>query len=126
LGNGNSSDWLSWALSTPAEAHRLVVDGVSLAYRAWGDVGPRGIVLVHGGKANGHWWDHIAPFLTRWGRVLSVDLSGHGDSDRRPGYSLELWADEVLAAAEHGGITGPPVLIGHSTGGFVVLSAAVS
>ena len=57
-------------------------------------------------------------------RVLAVDLSGHGDSGHRDGYSLEQWTDEVMAVAEAGGIDGRPVVIGHSMGGFVTIATA--
>jgi pimeloyl-ACP methyl ester carboxylesterase len=60
-------------------------------------------------------------------RVLSIDLSGHGDSDRRETYSLETWADEVLAVARAESAvldgSGPPIIFGHSMGGFVALTA---
>jgi pimeloyl-ACP methyl ester carboxylesterase len=55
--------------------------------------------------------------------VVAIDLSGHGDSDRRPCYSLDLWAQEAIDAARAVGIIGPPVLVGHSMGGFVALRA---
>ena len=51
-------------------------------------------MLVHGGAAHSRWWDHIAPMLTEGWRVVAVDLSGHGDSDRRDHYSLDTWARE--------------------------------
>ena len=57
-------------------------------------------------------------------RVLALDLSGHGDSDHRDAYRFEDWTDEVIAVAEAGGIVGPPVVIGHSMGGFVTIATA--
>jgi pimeloyl-ACP methyl ester carboxylesterase len=84
------------------------------------------VVLVHGGGANTSWWDHIAPALARHRRIVAVDLSGHGMSDHRDGYSLDCWTEEVIAAAEAGGIAGRAALIGHSMGGFVVIGAAAN
>jgi pimeloyl-ACP methyl ester carboxylesterase len=55
------------------------------------------VVLVHGGSAHRHWWDHIAPVIARDHGVVAIDLSGHGDSDRRPVYNFEAWAGEVVA-----------------------------
>ena len=83
-----------------------------------------GIVLVHGGAAHARWWDHIAPLLAASHRVAALDLSGHGDSGRRDVYRLDVWAEEVLAVAAGAGMAGPPVVIGHSMGGFVTLRAA--
>jgi pimeloyl-ACP methyl ester carboxylesterase len=100
------------------------VADVPIAYRAWGRPGGRGIVLVHGGAAHSRWWDHIGPLLASDRRVVAIDLSGHGDSGRRPSYSLDGWAREVLAVAEDAGIAAPPTVIGHSMGGLVTLRVA--
>ena len=45
-------------------------------------------------------------------RVVAVDLSGHGDSDRRDRYSLDTWAREVLAVVAEAGTTAASVVIG--------------
>ena len=87
----------SAALDAAVQEGATTVDGASIAYRMWGDPAHRSIVLVHGGAAHSRWWDHIAPLLTSGWRVVAVDLSGHGDSDRRDRYSLDTWAREVLA-----------------------------
>ncbi|MFI5956179.1 alpha/beta fold hydrolase [Cryptosporangium sp. NPDC051539] len=81
-------------------------------------------MLVHGGAAHSRWWDHIAPFLAGDRRVVALDLSGHGDSGRRTEYRMELWADEVLAVADNGQAGPHPLVIGHSMGGMVSLTAA--
>jgi pimeloyl-ACP methyl ester carboxylesterase len=101
-----------------------MVAGAPVAYRAWGEPGGRGIVLVHGGGAHSRWWDHIGPLLASDRRVVAIDLSGHGDSGRRPSYSLDGWAREVLAVPADAGIATPPTVIGHSMGGLVTLRAA--
>jgi len=116
--------WFTAALAAPVRVGRVTVDGTSIAYRAWGDNPGRGLVLVHGGAAHARWWDHIAPLLAAGHLVAAVDLSGHGDSGRRAAYSLDGWAEEVAAVAADAGITGQPVIIGHSMGGFVALRAA--
>ncbi len=118
-------EWFTAALAVAGEPGTVAVDGATISYRAWGAAGGRGIVLIHGGAAHARWWDHIAPLLTAEGhRVAAIDLSGHGDSDRRARYTLDHWADEAVAVAAAAGITAPPVLIGHSMGGFVALRAA--
>jgi len=115
--------WFTTAIGTPADQGETVVDGATIAYRAWGERGSTGIVLVHGGAAHARWWDHIAPLLASGHRVVALDLSGHGDSGRRDSYNLDLWAREVLAVADDAGIEAP-IVIGHSMGGFVTLRAA--
>jgi pimeloyl-ACP methyl ester carboxylesterase len=117
-------DWFSAALDAAVQEGTTAVDGASIAYRAWGDPDGRSIVLVHGGAAHSRWWDHIAPLLTDGWRVVAVDLSGHGDSDRRDRYSLDTWAREVLAVVAEAGSTAASVVIGHSMGGLVTLRLA--
>jgi pimeloyl-ACP methyl ester carboxylesterase len=66
----------------------------------------------------------VAALFSQEFRVVAIDLSGHGDSGSRPHYSLEQWTDEVMAVAEAGEIEGPPVIVGHSMGGFVTIATA--
>jgi pimeloyl-ACP methyl ester carboxylesterase len=98
--------------------------GGHIHYLAWGDRSRPGVVLVHGGAAHAHWWCHVAPLLAGEYRVIALDLSGHGDSSRRSPYSLDAWADEVVAVADHAGMDGRPVVVGHSMGGFVTIGTA--
>jgi pimeloyl-ACP methyl ester carboxylesterase len=124
IGAAPPPGWFRDALRVPADQGVVTVAGAAIAYRAWGQPGPVGIVLVHGGAAHSRWWDHIAPLLVAGHRVAALDLSGHGDSGRRESYSLDGWAEEVLAVAAAAGIGGPPNVIGHSMGGYVALRAA--
>src|SRR6266568_3381042 len=116
--------WFLAALEADVQTGSVTVDGTPISYRAFGPPADSGIVLVHGGAAHARWWDHIAPLLVRGTRVVAFDLSGHGDSGRRDVYTLDHWAHEVLAVSTAAGITGPPVVIGHSMGGFVALRVA--
>ncbi|GAA2072886.1 alpha/beta hydrolase [Aeromicrobium halocynthiae] len=117
--------WFDAAIAATPQHHDLDVAGATIAYRTWGEAGSPVVVLVHGGAAHAGWWDHVGPHLTGAHRVVALDLSGHGLSDHREGYSLECWAREVMAVAEHESASGaPPVVVGHSMGGFVALTAA--
>ncbi|HSR86723.1 MAG TPA: alpha/beta hydrolase [Streptosporangiaceae bacterium] len=121
---GDPPAWFRAALATPAAVGTVTVDGAPISYRAWGGENQSGLVLVHGGAAHAGWWDHIGPLLAQDRRVVALDLSGHGDSGRRDRYSLDGWAHEVMAVAAAAGITDPPIVAGHSMGGFVALRAA--
>jgi pimeloyl-ACP methyl ester carboxylesterase len=116
--------WFRRALAVPFADEWTVLDGARIHLLAWGERGRRGIVFVHGGGAHAHWWTHVAALFADEFRVVALDLSGHGDSDHRGSYSLDQWTEEVLAAAEAGGIAGPPVVVGHSMGGFVTIATA--
>ena len=120
----SAPDWFRDALAVPFEDGWVEVDGAPIHLLAWGRPGTRGLVFVHGGGAHAHWWTHVAARFARDFRVVAVDLSGHGDSGHREIYGLEQWTDEVVAVAEAGGISGPPVVVGHSMGGFVSIATA--
>ena len=122
--SATAPSWFTDALAAPVTIGSTTVAGAAVAYRSWGEQADRGIVLVHGGAAHSRWWDHIAPLLAHDRRVVALDLTGHGDSDRRDVYSFDLWAQEVLAVAADAGIARPPTVIGHSMGGFVTLRLA--
>ena len=117
-------EWFQRALAVPHEDGFVEVAGARVHFVAWGEPDRRGLVFVHGGGAHAHWWTHVAATFARDLRVVAIDLSGHGDSDRRERYELELWTDEVAAVAEAAGIEGRPVVIGHSMGGFVTIATA--
>jgi len=120
----NAPDWFRAALDVPFEDGQFVVSGATIHHLAWGEPGRRGLVFVHGGGAHAHWWTHVAARFADEFRVVAVDLSWHGDSDHRDTYAFEQWTEEVLAAARAGGIEGPPVVVGHSMGGFVTIATA--
>jgi pimeloyl-ACP methyl ester carboxylesterase len=116
--------WFVRALAVPRGDLVVDVDGCAIHALTFGRPGTRGLVFVHGGGAHAHWWTHVAATFADEFRVVCIDLSGHGDSGHRPSYSLERWTDEVVAVARAGGIAGPPVVIGHSMGGFVTIGTA--
>ena len=55
--------------------------GVALHAVHRGDPSRPKLVLLHGGGANAHWWDHLAPTLAERFHVVALDFRGHGDSD---------------------------------------------
>ena len=120
----DAPSWFTRALAKPPEERSVDVDGTRITYLAWGAAGRPGIVFVHGGAAHAHWWSHVAPLLDDEHSIAAIDLSGHGDSDRRTEYSLDHWCDEVAAVIGDADFDGPPLLIGHSMGGFVTIATA--
>ena len=116
--------WFRRALAEPSTDEHVAVGRAEIHYLAWGRPGRRGLVFVHGGAAHAHWWTHVAASFAADLRVLALDLSGHGDSGHRDEYSLTTWTEEVMAVAAAGGVEGPPVVVGHSMGGFVTIATA--
>jgi pimeloyl-ACP methyl ester carboxylesterase len=117
-------DWFRRAISTPYAEHTIEVSGCSVRYFQWGDRGSPGLVLVHGGAAHSHWWSFLAPLFIQNYCVVSLDLSGHGDSGRRESYPRRTWAEEVMGVIRHAAFIGPPILVGHSMGGLVSIVTA--
>ncbi len=115
-----SPRWFAEAIASRPQRKRVEADGTAISYRAWGPPQRPGLVLIHGGAAHSGWWDHIAPLLTSH-RVVAPDLSGHGDSGRRPEYSMDLWAREVAAVCRAEQLA-RPVVVGHSMGGWVAVN----
>lgn len=125
----SAPDWFVDAQSDPVETGRVDHDGASIAWKAWGERGAPGVILVHGGTAHKGWWDAIGPMLAREGRrVVAPDLPGMGESDWREAYSMDDHAACARAAAEDAGAfeAGAPVMVGHSFGGFATLKAATT
>jgi pimeloyl-ACP methyl ester carboxylesterase len=78
---------------------------------------------VHGFRATGQWWDHIAPHFADRFRVVAIDLSGMGDSGTRGTYSRALHGVEILEVIKALGLR-QTTIAAHSYGTFASLCAA--
>lgn len=97
------------------------VNGLRLHYADWGgDPRKQTIVLLHGGAANTHWWDAVAPQLTSHGRVLALDFRGHGQSQWAvpQHYGPPAYVEDVRGLVAELSVPSV-VLVGHSMGGMV-------
>ena len=117
--------WFNQTIAVEPEHAFVEVEGARIHYLRWGDRARPGLLLVHGNAAHAYWWSFIAPFLSRDYNVAAMDLSGMGDSGWRPGgYAMETFVREQLAVCEDSGMFAlpePPVIVGHSFGGFVTI-----
>ena len=87
------------------------------------DTHPTPLLFVHGGWHAAWCWDeHFLDFFADNGyRALALSLRGHGGSPAaKPIHTISIadYVEDVVTVAE--GLPTPPVVIGHSTGGFVV------
>ena len=81
------------------------------------------LVLLHGGGANAHWWDHLAPSLCSDRSVYALDFRGHGDSEHpqeREVGAFNLDLEALLAWLGREDVD----LVGHSLGAAVALDHA--
>jgi 3-oxoadipate enol-lactonase len=96
--------------------------GTTIAYEERGDGTP--IVLLHGYCGSHRYWDEVIPGLSESGRVIALDLRGHGASSATEGvYSMEQLAEDVLAVLDELKLS-QVNLFGHSLGGYVALAFA--
>jgi pimeloyl-ACP methyl ester carboxylesterase len=88
-------------------------EGRKIAYEEFGE-GDRPLVLIHGLLMNRRMFDRLAPEMAaRGNRVITIDLLGHGASDRPPemvNYSMAFFGQQVVALLDHLGI--PLAVIG--------------
>lgn len=100
--------------------------GRETAYRVRGDEasGP-GLLCVHGSGGTSEVWTGQSRLADQT-PVVTVDLSGHGDSDdfdaNGGADALEAYADDVVAVAQE---TGASVLVGNSLGGAIAMWVAL-
>jgi pimeloyl-ACP methyl ester carboxylesterase len=102
------------------------LDGQRLAYTVRGE-GPRLTVLLHGLLFSQRMHEALAAALAERGhRVVTLDLLGHGESDRprdKWRYSMPAFGGQVVALLDH---LGEPeaVVLGTSLGANVALEVA--
>jgi 3-oxoadipate enol-lactonase len=100
------------------------VNGIRLNYAVYGDGDP--ILFVHGLGSSGRDWQMQVDFFASDYRVITVDLRGHGDSDKPRGrYSIAQFANDVAQLLEQTG-DAPAHVVGLSLGGMVAMELAVS
>jgi pimeloyl-ACP methyl ester carboxylesterase len=98
---------------------------VTLHALAWGDSSDPLVVLLHGGGANAHWWDHIAPALAPHCYVVALDFRGHGDSDHPEALQVGAFNADLESLLTHLG-RADVVIVGHSMGAHVALDHAAN
>jgi len=84
---------------------------------------PTPLLFVHGAYAAAWCWeDHFLPFFAEAGyAAYALSLSGHGGSPGRrqlDSFGISDYVRDVAATVD--ALPAPPVLVGHSMGGFVV------
>jgi pimeloyl-ACP methyl ester carboxylesterase len=106
----------------------FVHDGHRLAYTVYG-AGPRTCVLLHGLLLSQKMHRPLAKALARRGnRVITLDLLGHGQSDRprdMSAYSMPFFGEQVIGLLDHLELD-EAVLAGTSLGANATLEAAAA
>jgi pimeloyl-ACP methyl ester carboxylesterase len=83
------------------------------------------VLFLHGfGDQGGTWW-RVAPKLTDLGRVVVLDLPGHGESAGADDLDVAQIVDGVVAALDATSPGAPAVLVGNSLGGWLAMRVAI-
>jgi len=102
---------------------KLEVNDIALCYQSIGEGDP--VVLVHGLGSSSRDWELQVPTLSESHRVITVDLRGHGQSDKPEGpYSIELFANDLHSLIEREAPEGAHV-VGISMGAMVAVQYAL-
>jgi pimeloyl-ACP methyl ester carboxylesterase len=112
-------------IPTEAIANSYVHNGVRIHFRDRGAGNP--LVFIHGFGASLDTWRYLEDGLKNDYRIVSLDLKGHGYSERPVDdrYSLQDHAAVVLGLIDHLKLD-KVVLVGNSLGCAVALMAALS
>jgi len=101
-------------------------EGRRISYDVHGD-GERPLVLIHGLLMNRRMFDRLVPVIAERGNtVITIDLLGHGRSDRPPemvNYSMAFFGQQVVGLLDHLGIE-QAVVGGTSLGANTTLTVA--
>jgi pimeloyl-ACP methyl ester carboxylesterase len=94
----------------------------SLSLHEWGEGEPI-FLLIHGFGDGGFIWNELVPSLVPLGRVIAVDLRGHGDSDwdATRCYDAATHLTDMHHLLHALGLNKSIILIGHSLGGEIAL-----
>lgn len=102
---------------------KISTNGIQIYYEDHGQGPP--LVLIHGlGSSTQDWEVQVSEFSKSY-RVVTLDLRGHGQTDKPPGpYSIPMMAKDVKGLLQT--LNLPPVhLVGLSLGGAVAFQFAI-
>ena len=111
----------------PFTRHSIEANGLKLNYLDYGTAGRPPMLCIHGGAANAHWFDYVAPGFNADYHVRALDLRGHGGSEwiDPPAYTYKDYASDIAKVVEKLDLR-DFVLMGHSMGGTVCLVYAAT
>lgn len=108
----------------PREGSIKTDDGARIVYFEWGGRSGETVLLVHATGFHARCWDQVVEHLPGR-RVISVDMRGHGRSDKKPPYAWDRFGQDLVdlvRALDLSGVVG----VGHSMGGHSVTQAAAT
>ena len=76
------------------------INNININYQTTGEGSP--ILFIHGLGSSVRDWEMQEPYFSREYRVITLDVRGHGKSDKPPGpYDVPLFANAFHHPEEH-------------------------
>jgi pimeloyl-ACP methyl ester carboxylesterase len=101
----------------------LLRDGIKLAYEQRGN-SEHAMVFVHGWCCDHTFFEPQLNYFSPSRRVISMDLRGHGESDKPyQTYHPDVLADDIAWMLRKMNLNNP-IVVGHSMGGVIALRLA--
>lgn len=98
------------------------INGINLYYEITGKGKP--LLFLHGLGSSSYDWKEQVKFFSENYKVITIDLRGHGKSDKPSGdYSIKLFADDIAKFIKYLNIA-PVNIIGLSMGGMIAFQLA--
>ncbi|MBA3650330.1 MAG: alpha/beta hydrolase [Chthoniobacterales bacterium] len=100
-------------------SHFAKLNGIRVHYTNYA-TGEKALLLVHGWSSDETVWKQQAPELAKSIRVITVDLPGHGQSDKpEREYTMDFYAQALDAVLRDARVKKATV-VGHSNGTIVI------
>ncbi len=103
---------------------KILLQGLKINYVEEGETNPP-VIFLHGAGGSYNLWLRQLEALKKWRRVIALDLPGHGASEGDGFETIEQYRDLLLDFLKENGFE-QAVLCGHSMGGAIALSLALS
>lgn len=102
---------------------KLQIDDIDFNYEIVGEGQP--LLFVHGLGSSSRDWEEQVNYFSKDYQVVTIDVRGHGLSDKPPGpYSIKLFSDDTAALITSLDLS-PVHIAGISMGGMIAFQLAV-
>ncbi|MFL2526034.1 MAG: alpha/beta fold hydrolase [Candidatus Azotimanducaceae bacterium] len=108
--------------SKPEEIY-LSVNGIKICCFRWGDPDGRALLLVHATGFHARCWDEVVAHLPSDWNIVSVDMRGHGRSEKQGPYGWAQFGSDLNEVTSQLDIK-KAIGVGHSMGGYCVTEVA--
>ena len=105
------------------ESKFVEANGITLHGLSWGNPDNPLLLMTHGIGLCAQVWNPLARDLARDYHVLSLDLRGHGDTDKPGEYTFDQMAKDLVGLVQALNPAQPPYAVGHSAGGMTIIIA---